>query len=91
MGLSVRLLEWVYMNTASRAHVKFKPTGPRHARMARAGHSIPQSARAQPNAAVEGAAKVREVVPAAAASGGDNATVVAGANIVFLTVPIVEI
>jgi len=55
-------------------------------RMARAGHSIAIGSRSTERGE-EGAAKVREVVPAAAASGGDNATVVAGADIVFLTFP----
>lgn len=55
-------------------------------RMAHAGHEVAIGSRSQERGG-EGAAKVREVVPAAQASGGDNATVVADADVVFLTFP----
>lgn len=55
-------------------------------RMAHAGHEVAIGSRSQERGD-EGAAKVREVVPAAQASGGDNATVVADADVVFLTFP----
>lgn len=55
-------------------------------RMAHAGHEVAIGSRSRERGD-EGAAKVREVVPAAKASGGDNATVVADADVVFLTFP----
>lgn len=55
-------------------------------RMAQAGHEVAIGSRSQERGD-EGAAKVRDVVPAAQASGGDNAAVVADADVVFLTFP----
>ena len=55
-------------------------------RMAHAGHEVAIGSRSQERGD-EGAAKVREVVPTAKATGGDNATVVADADVVFLTFP----
>ena len=55
-------------------------------RMARAGHAVAIGSRSAERGE-EGAAKVRESVPEATATGGDNATVVADADVVFLTFP----
>ncbi len=55
-------------------------------RMAAAGHSVAIGSRSAERGE-EGAAKVREAVPAASATGSDNATVVADADVVFLTFP----
>lgn len=55
-------------------------------RMAHAGHEIAIGSRSAERGE-EGAAKVREVVPSATASGGANADVVGDAEVVFLTFP----
>lgn len=55
-------------------------------RMAKAGHTVAIGSRSAERGE-EGAAKVRESLPAAVTFGGDNATVVADADVVFLTFP----
>jgi len=55
-------------------------------RMARAGHEVAIGSRSTERGE-EGAAKVREAVPSATASGGANADVVGDADVVFLTFP----
>jgi NADPH-dependent F420 reductase len=55
-------------------------------RMAKAGHAVAIGSRST-DRGLEGAAKVREAVPGATATGGANADVVAGADVVFLTFP----
>ncbi len=55
-------------------------------RMAHAGHEVAIGSRSHERGE-EGAAKVREVVPSAKASGGENAEVLGAAEIVFLTFP----
>lgn len=55
-------------------------------RMAKAGHSVAIGSRSAERGE-EGAARVREAVPTATATGSDNATVVADADVVFLTFP----
>lgn len=55
-------------------------------RMARAGHRVAIGSRSAERGE-EAAAKVREALPSADASGSDNATVVADADVVFLTFP----
>ncbi len=55
-------------------------------RFARAGHAVAIGSRSAERGE-EAAAKVREAVPGAAASGGDNASVVRDADVVFLTFP----
>ncbi|MFN0095472.1 MAG: NADPH-dependent F420 reductase [Dehalococcoidia bacterium] len=55
-------------------------------RMAVAGHEVAIGSRSTERGE-EGAAKVREKVPTAVASGGTNADVVAAADVVFLTFP----
>jgi len=55
-------------------------------RFARAGHEVAIGSRSAERGE-EGAARVREVVPGAAARGGDNASVVTDADVVLLTFP----
>ncbi len=55
-------------------------------RMATAGHQVAIGSRSTERGE-EGAAKVREAVPSAVATGGANADVVADAEVVFLTFP----
>ncbi|MCL6643462.1 MAG: NADPH-dependent F420 reductase [Dehalococcoidia bacterium] len=55
-------------------------------RFARAGHEVAIGSRSAERGE-EAAAKVREAVPGAAAVGGDNASVVRDADVVFLTFP----
>lgn len=55
-------------------------------RFARAGHEVAIGSRSAERGE-EAAAKVREAVPGAAAAGGDNASVVRDADVVFLTFP----
>lgn len=55
-------------------------------RFAHAGHQVAIGSRSQERGE-EGAAKVCEAVPGAHASGGDNASVAADADVVFLTFP----
>jgi NADPH-dependent F420 reductase len=55
-------------------------------RFARAGHEVSIGSRSAERGE-EAAAKVREAVPGAAAAGGDNASVVRDADVVFLTFP----
>jgi len=55
-------------------------------RFARAGHEVAIGSRS-PERGEEGAARIREAVPAAKATGADNATAVAVADVVFLTFP----
>lgn len=55
-------------------------------RFARAGHAVAIGSRSQERGD-EGADKVREAVPNAVASGGENVAVVADADVVFLTFP----
>ena len=55
-------------------------------RFARAGHEVAIGSRSTERGE-EGAQKILEAVPAAKASGGANADVVAGADVVFLTFP----
>ncbi len=55
-------------------------------RFARAGHEVAIGSRSKERGE-EGAAKVREAVPGAKATGGENADVVADADVVFLTFP----
>ena len=55
-------------------------------RLARAGHAVAVGSRSRERGE-EGAAKVREAVPGAEASGGENAVAVADADVVFLTFP----
>jgi NADPH-dependent F420 reductase len=55
-------------------------------RFARAGHEVAIGSRS-PERGEEAAAKVREAVPGAVATGSDNATVVRDADVVFLTFP----
>ena len=55
-------------------------------RMARAGHEVAIGSRST-DRGEEGAAKVREAVPSAVATGGANADVVGDADVVFLTFP----
>jgi 8-hydroxy-5-deazaflavin:NADPH oxidoreductase len=55
-------------------------------RMARAGHEVAIGSRSQERGD-EGAAKVREIVPSAKATGGENAAIVSDADVVFLTFP----
>jgi len=55
-------------------------------RFAAAGHEVAIGSRSQERGE-EGAARVREAVPGATATGGDNASVVPGAELVFLTFP----
>ncbi len=55
-------------------------------RFAHAGHSVAIGSRSKERGE-EGAAKVREKVPGADATGGENADVVADADVVFLTFP----
>ncbi|GIW12981.1 MAG: F420-dependent NADP reductase [Tepidiforma sp.] len=55
-------------------------------RFARAGHEVAIGSRS-PERGQEAAEKVREAVPGAVATGGDNASVVRDADVVFLTFP----
>lgn len=55
-------------------------------RFAKAGHEVAIGSRSQERGD-EGAAKVREAVPDAKVSGGENAAVCAAADVVFLTFP----
>ena len=55
-------------------------------RFAKAGHAVAIGSRSAERGE-EGAEKVREAVPEAQASGGDNASVIADADVVFLTFP----
>ena len=55
-------------------------------RFAQAGHEVAIGSRSRERG-VEGAAKVREKVPGAVATGGANADVLAHAEVVFLTFP----
>ncbi len=55
-------------------------------RFARAGHEVAIGSRSAERGE-EAAAKVREAVPGAVATGGDNASVVRDADVVFLTFP----
>ena len=55
-------------------------------RFAAAGHQIAIGSRSQERGE-EGAARVREAVPGAVATGGDNGSVVLDADLVFLTFP----
>ena len=55
-------------------------------RFARAGHEVAIGSRSAERGG-EAAAKVREAVPGAVATGGDNASVVRDADVVFLTFP----
>lgn len=55
-------------------------------RFAKAGHEVAIGSRSAERGE-EGAQTVRDAVPGAAASGGDNASVVAAADVVFLTFP----
>jgi hypothetical protein len=55
-------------------------------RLAHAGHAVAIGSRSTERGE-EGAAKVREAVPGATATGGANADVVADADVVFLTFP----
>jgi 8-hydroxy-5-deazaflavin:NADPH oxidoreductase len=55
-------------------------------RLARAGHQVAIGSRSS-DRGEEGAAKVREAVPAADVSGGENGDVVGDADVVFLTFP----
>ena len=55
-------------------------------RLARAGHDIAIGSRSHERG-VEGAARVREMVPSGRVTGGENAEVVGAADVVFLTFP----
>jgi len=55
-------------------------------RFAHAGHEVAIGSRSEERGQ-EGAATVREAVPGAKASGGDNASVIGTADVVFLTFP----
>jgi NADPH-dependent F420 reductase len=55
-------------------------------RMAKAGHEVAIGSRSTERGE-EGAEKVRQAVPGAHASGGENAAAVAAADVVFLTFP----
>lgn len=55
-------------------------------RFAKAGHDVAVGSRSHERGE-EGAAKVREAVPAGKVTGGENAEVVGGADVVFLTFP----
>jgi NADPH-dependent F420 reductase len=55
-------------------------------RLAHAGHSVAIGSRSHERGE-EGAAKIREAVPSADASGGENSEVVGDADVVFLTFP----
>lgn len=55
-------------------------------RLAHAGHAVAIGSRSHERGE-EGAAKVREAVPSAAATGGENSEVVGDADVVFLTFP----
>lgn len=55
-------------------------------RLAHAGHEVRIGSRSTERGE-EGAAKVRDAVPGATVSGGENAAVLAGADVVFLTFP----
>ena len=55
-------------------------------RFAAAGHEVAIGSRSAERGE-EGAARVREAVPSAVASGSDNATVIPDADVVFLTFP----
>ncbi|MGB4864027.1 MAG: NADPH-dependent F420 reductase [Tepidiformaceae bacterium] len=55
-------------------------------RFAHAGHEVAIGSRSEERGQ-EGAATVREAVPGANASGGDNASVIGTADVVFLTFP----
>jgi hypothetical protein len=55
-------------------------------RFARAGHEVAIGSRSSERGE-DGAAKVRQAVPSATAIGGDNASIVADADVVFLTFP----
>lgn len=55
-------------------------------RFAKAGHAVAIGSRSAERGE-EGAATVREAVPGATATGGDNASVIAGADVVLLTFP----
>lgn len=55
-------------------------------RFAKAGHEVAIGSRSQERGE-EGAATVREAVPGASATGDENASAVAGADVVFLTFP----
>jgi NADPH-dependent F420 reductase len=55
-------------------------------RLAHAGHAVAIGSRSHERGE-EGAAKVREAVPTADASGGENSEVVGDADVVFLTFP----
>jgi len=55
-------------------------------RFAHAGHEIAIGSRSAERGE-EGAARVKEVVPGAVTTGGDNASVLDGADVVFLTFP----
>ena len=55
-------------------------------RFAAAGHEVVIGSRSDERGQ-EGAATVREAVPGASATGGDNASVIADADVVFLTFP----
>ena len=55
-------------------------------RFAKAGHEVAIGSRSAERGE-EGAERIRETVPGAVASGGDNASVVGDADVVFLTFP----
>ena len=55
-------------------------------RLARAGHEVAIGSRSKERGE-EGAARIRESVPGARASGAENADAVVGADVVFLTFP----
>src|SRR4051812_32596615 len=55
-------------------------------RMAHAGHAVAVGSRSRERGE-EGAAKVREAVPAGTITGGENTEVVGDADVVFLTFP----
>ena len=55
-------------------------------RLARAGHEVAIGSRSHERGE-EGAAKIREAVPAAKVTGGENAEVVGDTDVVFLTFP----
>ncbi len=55
-------------------------------RLAHAGHAVAIGSRSHERGE-EGAAKVREAVPSADATGGENSEVIADADVVFLTFP----
>jgi 8-hydroxy-5-deazaflavin:NADPH oxidoreductase len=55
-------------------------------RFAKAGHEVAIGSRSAERG-VEGAERVREAVPGATTSGGDNSAVIADADVIFLTFP----